>query len=64
MTKNKNTINPLALKSSKKLPEDMSDDEFFDFIENNSLADYWDEFEEVKDVTIKRPKLPDKKEKP
>ncbi len=62
MKKNKNNINPLALKSSKKLPKNMSDDEFFEFIENNCMADYWDEFEEVKDVTVKRPKPPDKNE--
>ena len=61
MPKDKKSINPLAIKPSKKLPKTMSDDEFFEFIENNSLADYWDELEEVKDVTIQRPGPPDKK---
>jgi len=38
-----------------KLPEFKTDDEFFEFVENNDTADYWDEFEDVENVTIKRP---------
>jgi len=39
-----------------KLPEFKTDEEFFEFVENNDTADYWDEFEDVEDVIIKRPK--------
>ncbi|MBM3242309.1 hypothetical protein FJZ31_39075 [Candidatus Poribacteria bacterium] len=38
-----------------KLPEFKTDEEFAEFVETHDMADYWDEFEEVKDVKIKRP---------
>lgn len=50
MTNPKNSVNPLALKPSSKPLSEMSDDEFFDHIENNDTADHWDEFEDVEDV--------------
>ena len=40
----------------KKLPAFKSDENFFEFLENHDTADYWDEFEDVKNVTVKRPK--------
>ena len=39
-----------------KLPDFQTDDEFYKFVETHDTADYWDEFEDVEDVKIKRPK--------
>jgi predicted DNA binding CopG/RHH family protein len=38
-----------------KLPDFKTDDEFFEFVETHDTANYWDEFESVSDVKIKRP---------
>ena len=40
----------------KKLPKLKNDEEFFDFIESHDTADYWNEFKELKNVKINRPK--------
>lgn len=39
----------------EKLPDFETDEEFAEFFETHSFADYWDEFEDVEDVEIKRP---------
>lgn len=44
-------------KVGRKLPEFRSQDEFVRFVETHDLADYWDEFEEVKDPVELDPKL-------
>lgn len=46
MTKNKN---------KKKFPDFKSDEEFVEFVENNDMAAYLNEFEEVKNIKFKRP---------
>jgi predicted DNA binding CopG/RHH family protein len=40
----------------KKLPEFKTQGEEIEFLENHSIADYWDELEESRDI-FKRPKL-------
>ena len=61
MSNPKNSFNPLALEPSSKPLNEMSDDEFFDHIENNDTADHWDELEEVEDVSINHPVRSDAK---
>lgn len=39
----------------EKLPDFETDEEFAEFFETHSFADYWDEFEDVEDVSLKRP---------
>ena len=39
-----------------KLPKFKNDDEFADFVDTHDMADYWDEFEDVENVKVKRPK--------
>lgn len=41
--------------AKKRLPDFKSDGEFAEFVENNDMADYLDEFKEVKDMKFKRP---------
>ena len=55
MSKGTSESIPLPFPDSEKPLKDMDDDEFFDHIENHDTADYWDEFEDVEDVTIERP---------
>ncbi len=40
---------------AKKLPDFETDEEFAEFFDSHSSADYWDEFETIEDVEIKRP---------
>jgi predicted DNA binding CopG/RHH family protein len=42
-------------KNKKKLPDFISDEEFAEFVETHDMADYLDEFEEVKNMKFKRP---------
>jgi predicted DNA binding CopG/RHH family protein len=39
-----------------KLPQFKDDDEFADFVDTHDMADYWDEFEDVEIVKVKRPR--------
>ena len=41
--------------NKEKLPDFETDEEFAEFFETHSFADYWDEFEDVEYVEIKRP---------
>ena len=38
-----------------KMPQFKDDDEFADFVDTHDMADYWDEFEDIENVKIKRP---------
>ncbi|HIE30157.1 TPA: hypothetical protein EYP66_23065 [Candidatus Poribacteria bacterium] len=39
-----------------KMPSIETEEEFADFVDNHDTTDFWDEFEDVPDVKVKRPK--------
>lgn len=42
--------------AKKPMPSIDTEEEFANFLDNYDTADYWDKFEDIKDVKIKRPK--------